>query len=60
MHASIRRRCVIKAERVVRVCSKVRPEGLVGNTTMDLFVIDDSEKPHNPSQWIIGLTGGKC
>ena len=30
-------------ERVVRVCSKVRPKGLVGNTTMDLFVIDDSE-----------------
>jgi hypothetical protein len=47
-------------QRAVKVRAVVRPEGLIGDATVDLFVMHDSQKPHNPSGGIIGFTGGKC
>jgi hypothetical protein len=43
----------------VKIRGEVTPEGLIGNTAMDLFAIDDSEKPNNPFQFVISFTGGK-
>ena len=46
-------------QRVVKIRREVRPEGLIGNATMDLFAMDDSQKPDNPSGGLIGFTGGE-
>jgi hypothetical protein len=45
-------------QRVVKVRNAVRPKCLVGDTTMNVFSVDYSQKPHNPSGGIIGFTGG--
>jgi hypothetical protein len=47
-------------QRVVKVRTAVRPEGLVGDATVDFFVMYDRQKPHHPSRGIIGFSGGKC
>ena len=44
-------------ERIVKVRTEVRPEGLVGNATGDLFVIHYRQKPDHPCSCIIGFTG---
>ena len=46
-------------QRVVKVRAAGRPQGLVGNAAMHLFLIDDREKPDNPSGWIIRFTRGE-
>ena len=45
--------------RVVKVGPTVRPECLVENTTLDLFIMHDREKPDYPSDGIISFTRGK-
>jgi hypothetical protein len=44
--------------RVVKICCAVRPECLVRNAAMDVFAIDDRQKPDNPSAGIICFAGG--
>ena len=44
----------------MKVRSKVRAQRLIGNAAMDLFAINDSQKPDYPSDAIIGFTRGEC
>src|SRR5688572_26156906 len=44
-------------ERVVKVRTEVRPEGLVGNATGELLAIHYRQKPDHPFACIIGFTG---
>jgi hypothetical protein len=46
-------------QRVMKIRPAVRPKGLIGNTTMDVFAIDDRQKPDHPLAFIIRFTGGK-
>jgi hypothetical protein len=40
-------------QRFIKVSREVIPEGLIGNTTGDPFSVDYSQKPDNPSVFII-------
>jgi hypothetical protein len=44
-------------ERVMKVRTEVRPEGLVGNATGDLLSIRYRQKPEHPFSCIISFTG---
>ena len=47
-------------ERVVKLAAQCGPEGSVRNATIDLFAIDDRQKPDKPAVGIIRFTGREC